>query len=65
MIAEKPSIALSITEALSRGKYNKIDGIARQCPIYRFNGDFKGHKAQFKVSSVCGHIFNRDFPKEF
>jgi len=45
MVAEKPSIALSISEALSKGKFEVRDGIARQCPIYVFNGDFKGHKA--------------------
>jgi DNA topoisomerase-3 len=42
-----------------------MSGPARQCPIYVFNGSFKGHKALFKVTSVCGHVFNRDFPKEF
>jgi len=69
MIAEKPSIALSITEALSKGKYTKHAGPARSCPIYVFNGEFTSnrgkHKAEFKVTSVCGHVFNRDFPKEY
>jgi DNA topoisomerase-3 len=65
MVAEKPSIAQSISEALAKGKYSVKSGPARQCPIYVFNGSFKGHKALFKVTSVCGHVFNRDFPKEF
>ena len=65
MVAEKPSIALSITEALARGKYNQKTGPARQCPIYVFDGSFKGHNAQFKVTSVCGHVFNRDFPPTY
>lgn len=43
MIAEKPSIALSITEALSNGKYTKGNGLARSLPVYNFNGLFKGH----------------------
>ena len=43
MIAEKPSIALSITEALSGGKYSKGSGIARSLPVYTFNGILKGY----------------------
>ena len=65
MVAEKPSIALSITEALSNGKYTKGSGIARSLPVYIFNGLFKGHHATFRVTSVAGHVFNRDFPTEY
>jgi len=65
MVAEKPSIALSITEALSGGKFTKTTGFARSLPIYIFNGIFKGHQATFKVTSVAGHVFNRDFPAQF
>lgn len=61
MIAEKPSIALSISEALAGGKFAKKTGPAKSCPIYIFSGNFKGHKATFKVTSVAGHVFNRDF----
>lgn len=65
MVAEKPSIALSITEALSGGKYTKGMGLARSLPVYFFNGIFKGHQAAFKVTSVAGHVFNRDFPTQY
>lgn len=65
MIAEKPSIAASITQALSGGNYTIKDGLARSCPIYVYSGFFKGHKATFKVTSVAGHVFNRDFPQGF
>ena len=61
MVAEKPSIALSITEALSRGKYTKGFG-SKSLPVYQFSGIFKGYQANFKVTSVAGHVFNRDFP---
>jgi len=43
MVAEKPSIALSITEALSGGKFTKGSGLARSLPVYLFNAMFKGH----------------------
>ena len=65
MIAEKPSIALSITKALSGGKYTQRPGPARSCPIYVYSGMFKGHRATFKVTSVAGHVFNRDFPQGY
>lgn len=42
MIAEKPSIALSIAEALSGGKFTKGSGLARSLPVYFFNAMFKG-----------------------
>ena len=65
MVAEKPSIALSIAQALSGGKFEKRTSVARSCPIYVYNGTFKGHKATFKVTSVAGHVFSRDFPTKF
>ena len=65
MVAEKPSIALSITQALSGGKYTLRESAARSCPVYVYSGMFKGQRATFKVTSVTGHIFNRDFPQGF
>ena len=47
MVAEKPSIALSIAEALSHGNYVKKAGIAKSIPIYAYNGKFKGFNANF------------------
>lgn len=65
MVAEKPSIALSIATALSGGKFERRSGPAKHCPIFVYSGVFKGHKATFKVTSVAGHIFSRDFPTKF
>ena len=62
MVAEKPSIALSITEALCGKNFSKRSGPAKGIPIYTFKGHFKGHAANFKVTSVAGHVYNRDFP---
>lgn len=36
MVAEKPSIALSITEALSCGKFTKSNGYSKSLPVYVF-----------------------------
>ena len=65
MIAEKPSIALSITEALCGNNFSKRTGPAKGIPIYTFKGHFKGRTANFKVSSVAGHVYNRDFPANY
>ena len=65
MVAEKPSIALSITEALCGKNFSKRTGPAKGIPIYTFKGHFKGHSANFKVTSVAGHVYNRDFPVTF
>ena len=65
MVAEKPSIAQSITKALSGDKYSVKTGPARSCPIYVYSGFFKGQRATFKVTSVAGHVFNRDFPQSY
>ena len=65
MVAEKPSIALSITEALCGKNFSKRSGPAKGIPIYTFKGHFKGHAANFKVTSVAGHVYNRDFPMEY
>ena len=64
MVAEKPSIALSITEALCGKNFSKKQGPAKGIPIYSFKGHFKGNSANFKVTSVAGHVYNRDFPSE-
>ena len=59
MIAEKPSLATTITKILSRGIYRKHyhDPIT----IYTYEGYFKGKKAFFTISSVRGHIYQDSF----
>ncbi|CDW89802.1 dna topoisomerase 3-beta-1-like [Stylonychia lemnae] len=64
MVAEKPSIALSISEALSNN-FVKKNGVAKQCPVYTFKGNFQGQQASFRVTSVAGHVYNRDFPLDY
>jgi DNA topoisomerase-3 len=65
MVAEKPSIAQSISEALSDGKYVKRKGRSPVCPVFEYEGVMCGQKARFKVTSVAGHVYNRDFPVKY
>ena len=39
--------------------------MSKSLPVYVYNGFFKGHQASFKVTSVAGHVFNRDFPTQY
>lgn len=63
MIAEKPSIAKSISDALGSGKY-KVKTAGRGKSIITFEGYFGNAKAKFTVSSVMGHVYTSDFKKE-
>lgn len=33
--------------------------------VHEFEGDFLGYFANIIVTSVAGHIFNRDFPEKY
>lgn len=64
MVAEKPSIAKTIAYILSKGKVKEGRGIVKSCSVWEYEGDFKGYKALFKVTSVAGHMYSRDFPEK-
>ncbi|KAM7277602.1 hypothetical protein ACFE04_004736 [Oxalis oulophora] len=62
MVAEKPSIALSIANVLSNGKMltrkSSLD-------VHEFDGKFLGQNVHYKVTSVIGHVFSVDFPAKY
>ena len=64
MIAEKPSIARTISKILCTKKYkNTYQDLSKQygwC-YYTFSGTFKGKEANFVVSSVAGHLYQTEF----
>lgn len=37
-------------------------GESKYCNVFEFGGNIFGQEANFKVTSVTGHIFSRDFP---
>jgi len=63
MVSEKPSIAKAIANAIG-GSPKENRGIHKPCPIYTFDGSFHGYPASFKVTSVAGHMYERDFPPQ-
>ena len=63
MIAEKPSIARTISEALSGNKF-KNHKMGRGKCLLTFDGFFQGAKARFTVSAVAGHVYTSDFLRQ-
>ena len=64
MVAEKPSIAKSISESLGKNVSSR-KGVSKICTVYEFEGSFFGDSVTFVVTSVCGHIFSTDFPRQY
>lgn len=62
MVAEKPSIALSIASALSHGQMTTRRGATE---VHEFDGMFLGFHAHYRVTSVIGHVFSVDFPASY
>lgn len=62
MVAEKPSIALSIATVLSGGQMSTRRGSTE---VHEFDGKFLGLRSHFRVTSVIGHVFSVDFPAAF
>jgi DNA topoisomerase-3 len=66
MVAEKPSIALALSQALSNGaNVSKRKGVSPSAPVYEYAGNFLGMPARFKVTSTVGHMWSLDFPREY
>ena len=64
MIAEKPSIAKTISKILAPGNLINLTKEKGWC-YYSFKDKFKGVKANFVISAVSGHIYQVDFPDDY
>ena len=66
MVAEKPSIAQTVANALAAGQHvAKRKGVSPVAPVYEFSGVFRGYAARFRVTSTVGHMWSLDFPREY
>lgn len=64
MIAEKPSLAKSLAEILSKRNFNSRKSVCGACPVHEYEGFFppgSNRKVKFKMTSVCGHVMSLDF----
>ena len=59
MVAEKPSIAESISSILSKKQAHSRRGIGTT--VHEFDGTFRKEICHYKVTSVTGHVYAIDF----
>ena len=69
MVAEKPSLARSLAEILSKKQCRRRKSACSACDVYEFEGFFppggSGARATFKMTSVCGHVMSLDFQPQY
>jgi len=68
MIAEKPSLARSLAEILSRKQCKRRKSACSACDVYEYDGVFppgSGAPAKIKMTSVCGHVMSLDFQPQY
>ncbi|CAE8726676.1 unnamed protein product, partial [Polarella glacialis] len=67
MVAEKPSIASTLAEALCpQGSHaSKRRGLSPSSPVYEYSGTMLGMQAAFRVTATTGHVYSLDFSKEY
>ena len=69
MVAEKPSLARSLAEILSKKQSRRRKSSCSACDVHEFEGVFPpiggGARATIKMTSVCGHVMSLDFQPQF
>lgn len=64
MVCEKPSIAESITRALSHGNFGSRH--VGRLNVLEFDAPFQSYgRCQYRVVGLFGHIFSTDFPAKY
>lgn len=65
-VAEKPSVAKSVANILSRGQGLRMrEGRSRYNKIYEFNYSINGCHCQMLFTSVTGHLMELEFEDRF
>jgi DNA topoisomerase-3 len=65
MVAEKPSLAQSISKILSNNQATSRKGFNGACSVHEWNGRFQNMNCHFRMTSVCGHIMGLDFTSKY
>ena len=63
-VAEKPSVAKSVTYFLSRGNSQKLNSKSEFNPVFQFDYEVGGITYEMIFTSVRGHIMSYDFGNE-
>ena len=59
LVAEKPSLAQSIANILSKGE--AIKNSSGAAPVFEYSGVFNNERVLFQFTSVMGHVLSLDF----
>ncbi|CAJ1420011.1 unnamed protein product [Effrenium voratum] len=65
MVAEKPSIAATLAQALGPPNATKRRGMSPSSPVHEYSGAFLGQPARFRVTATTGHVYSLDFSQEY
>jgi DNA topoisomerase-3 len=66
MVAEKPSLAQSISKILSNNNFTSRKGFNNACSIHEWSGKFLNYgNCKFRMTSVCGHVMSLDFTPKY
>ena len=65
MVAEKPSLAQSISKILSNNQNTSYKGFNGACSVHEWNGKFMNMNCRYKMTSVCGHVMSLDFISKY
>jgi len=63
-VAEKPSVARTISEILSNRSANKISSLSMYNPIFNFDYKIAETSYKMKFTSLTGHLMAFEFAKE-
>jgi DNA topoisomerase-3 len=64
-VAEKPSVARTISEILSNRNYIMGKSFAKYNPIYEFETLFNNQSYKFNITSARGHIMDYSVPEAY
>ena len=65
-MAEKPSLAQSISKILSNNQMSTHKGFNNACSVHEWTGKFMNmNNCKFKMTSVCGHVMSLDFISKY
>ncbi|KAL8159182.1 hypothetical protein V2J09_000719 [Rumex salicifolius] len=64
-VAEKPSVAKSVSGILSESRFRFRDGKSRYNKIYEFNYTIRGQQCEMLFTSVTGHLMETEFDDRY
>lgn len=63
IVAQRPAMARTLANVLSKEKIIEFEGMFKACPVYCFESRFKDLIANVKITSVDNNMYNISFPQ--